>query len=194
MGEGELVHERMTVITIPDLTHMQVDVDIHEAVLDRVRPGQPCTISVDAVPDRVYKGTVKSVATMPSRDRRWYARDVNKYETIVTIDEEVSGLNPGMTASVEILVDKIEDTIAVPIQAVLEVEDDAWCFVVKEDGQIERRKVELGADNDKLVQIVAGLQEGEQVVLNPRDLPPELLPEEKEEGEQGRPLPLARVP
>ncbi len=194
VGEGELVHERMTVITIPDLTHMQVDVDIHEAVLDQVQPGQPCTITVDAVPDRVFKGTVKSVATMPSRDRRWYARDVNKYETIVTIDEEVSGLNPGMTASVEILVDKIEDTIAVPIQAVLEVDDQAWCFVVDAQGRIERRKVELGADNDKLVQILSGLEEGEQIVLNPRDLPAELLPEEQQDQRPVRSLPLARLP
>ena len=194
VGEGELVHERMTVVTIPDLKHMQVEVNIHEAVLDRVRPGQPCTITVDAIPDRVFQGTVKSVAPMPSRNRQWFARDVNKYETVVTIDEEVTGLNPGMTASVEILVDKIENTIAVPIQAVLEVDERAWCFVVNDEGEIERRRVELGADNDKMVQVVEGLEEGERIVLNPRDLPAELLPEEQ--GEQGKgptALPLAKV-
>lgn len=182
VGEGERVHERMTVITIPDLKHMQVKVQIHEAVLDRVREGLPATITVDALPGQVFTGKVKSVAKMPSRNREWFQRDVNKYETIITIDGEVEGLNPGMTASAEIIVDRIEDTLVVPIQAVLDIANASWCFVAKSNGTVERRQVKVGASNDKFVQVLEGLEEGEQVVMNPRDLPPDLLPSE-ESGE-----------
>ncbi len=180
VGEGERVHERFTVITMPDLKHMQVKVQIHEAVLDKVREGLPATITVDALPGEVFTGKVKSVAKMPSKDRQWYERDVNKYDTIVTIDGEVEGLNPGMTASVEIVVDRLEDVLSVPIQAVIDVGGVSWCFVAQPSGAVERRRVEVGVSNDKFVQIVKGLEEGEQVVLNPRDLPPDLLPSEQE--------------
>ncbi len=167
IGEGELVIERMKILTLPDLTRMQVRTMVHESVLDQIRDGLATTIQIDAFPDRAYQGIVQSVAVMPSQSGNFFTSpDVKVYETIVTIDEEVEQLRPGMTAVVEIHVDRLEDVLSVPVQAVVQVERETWCYVEGPSGQ-ERRVIELGRTNDKFVEIVSGLSEGERVVLDP---------------------------
>lgn len=92
--------------------------------------------------------------------------DTKVYETVVTIDEEVELLKPGMSAVVEIHVDRLRDVLSIPVQAVVQIEDENWCYVRSETG-VERRSVELGRTNDKFVEIREGLSAGEEVVLNP---------------------------
>ena len=92
--------------------------------------------------------------------------DTKVYATIITIDEEVQQLKPGMTAVVDIHVDHLRDIVAVPIQAILQVKDETWCYVHSQ-GVSERRFVDLGRTNDKFVEIKSGLRVGERVVLNP---------------------------
>lgn len=167
IGEGELVIERMKVLTLPDLTRMQVRTMVHESVLDQIKDGLNATVQIDAFPDRSYKGTVKSVAVMPSQGGNFFTSpDVKLYETIVTIEEDVEQLRPGMTAVVEIHVDRLEQVLSVPVQAVVQVEDETWCYVDGPHG-VERHDIALGRTNDKFVQVVSGLSEGDRVVLNP---------------------------
>jgi RND family efflux transporter MFP subunit len=169
VGEGELVVERMKVLTLPDLSSMQVKTAIHESVLDQVHDGLIATVMIDAFPERHYRGTVRSVAVVPAQSSGYTNPDVKVYDTLVTIDEPVEQLKPGMTAVVEIHVDRLEDVLSVPVQAVVQVEEDTWCFVEGEDGT-ERRDITLGRSNDKFVQIIEGVEEGERVVLNPMAL------------------------
>ena len=121
-----------------------------------------------------------SVAVLPDSGG-WYGSDTKVYKTIVTIDEEVEQLKPGMTAVAEIHVDRLEDVLYVPVQAIVQVSERTYCFV-KTDGLPEQRLVELGRTNDKFVEISDGLQEDEEVVLNPMVLVEE-LDDEDEEGE-----------
>jgi RND family efflux transporter MFP subunit len=174
VGEGELAVERMKILTLPDLTSMQVKTTVHESMLDQVREGLPATVMVDAFPDREYSGTIRSVGVVPAQSSGYTNPDVKVYDTVVTINEKVQQLKPGMTAVVDIHVDRLEDVLCVPVQAVVQVEDETWCFVEGPDG-VERRAVSLGRTNDKFVQICEGVEEGERVVLNPMAL---------EEGEE----------
>jgi RND family efflux transporter MFP subunit len=175
IGEGAFVYERQRLLTLPDLSVMQVRTAVHESVLDQVREGLPTTIKVDAFPDRTYSGTIKSVAVLPDQGG-WLSSDIKIYETLVTIDEEVSGLKPGMTAVVEIHVDRLEDVLSVPVQAIVQIGRESWCYVAA-SGDAERRMVTLGRSNDKFVEIREGLKEGERVVLNPMALADEGLEE-----------------
>ena len=104
---GTAVRNRQPLMSIPDLTHMQVKTAVHESVVDRVKPGLTADIRLDAFPDRVYHGTVESVAVLPDPGN-WLSSDTKVYETIVTIDEEVEQLKPGMTAVVEIHMDYLK--------------------------------------------------------------------------------------
>jgi HlyD family secretion protein len=169
VGEGELAVERMKILTLPDLSTMQVKTTVHESMLDQVREGLSATVMIDAFSDREYSGTVRSVGVIPAQSSGYTNPDVKVYDALVTIDEKVHQLKPGMTAVVEIHVDRLEDVLCVPVQAVVQVEHETWCFVDSSNGVV-RRPVTLGRSNDKFVQISEGLGEGERVVLNPMAL------------------------
>jgi HlyD family secretion protein len=108
---------------------------------------------------------VQSVAVLPDQGG-WFSSDTKVYPTVVTIDEDVEQLKPGMTAVVEIHVDHLQDIVAIPIQAVVQVEDETWCYV-DAGGKPERRCIQVGKTNDKFVEIQGGIRTGERVVLNP---------------------------
>ncbi len=166
--EGAFVRERQEILSIPNLSRMQVNTAVHESVLDQVKPGLRAVIRVDAFTERTYNGTVKSVAVLPDQGG-WLASDTKVYKTIVTIDEEVTQLKPGMTAVVEIDIEQLTDVLSVPIQAIVQRADKNWCYV-RVDSQLDKREVTLGKTNDKFVEVKQGLVEGDAVVLNPMSL------------------------
>ena len=176
IAEGTAVRGRQKILTLPNLTHMQVKTAIHESVLDQIKPGLPVTVCVDAFPDRRFTGSVASVAVLPDQSG-WMSSDTKVYETIVTIDEEVEQLKPGMTAVVEIHVVRLEDVLVVPVQAIVQIQSESWCYV-DIDGQVEKRILTLGRTNDKFVVLREGINEGDRVVLNPS-----AIVEQSEEGE-----------
>lgn len=165
IAAGTAVRERQQLMSIPDLTRMQVKTSVHESVVDRIKPGVSATIRLDAFPDRTYHGHVKSVAVLPDQGG-WLSSSAKVYETIVTIDEELEHLKPGMTAVVEMHLDYLTDVLSVPVQAIVQQRDETWCYV-SDRGHIQRRNVTLGKTNDKFVQVCDGLQTGDQVILNP---------------------------
>ena len=144
---------------------MQVKTAVHESVLDRIKKGLKASIRVDAFPDRQYHGTVQSVAVLPDQGG-WLSSDTKVYSTIVTIDQEVEQLKPGMTAVVEIHVDRLQNVLAVPVQAIVQVGQETWVYLDR-SGRPQRQHVRLGATNDKFVEISEGMSEGDRVVLNP---------------------------
>ena len=162
---GAPVRPRQPILSLPNLKKMMVKTSIHESVLDQISAGLSATVRVDAFPDSSYAATVASVAVLPEQGG-WLSSDTKVYETIVTIDEDVNQLKPGMTAVVEIHVDHLSDIVAVPVQAIVQVGDDDWCYV-DNGGQYERRVLSLGMTNSKYVEVKDGLQPGEQLVLNP---------------------------
>lgn len=168
IAEGKTVRERQRIITLPDLTVMEVKTGVHESVLDWIREGLSATVTVDAFPDRKYKASVKSVAVLADPGE-WHSSDVKVYTTVVTIDEPVERLRPGMSTVVDIHVENVENVLSVPVQAIVQVAHDNSCYV-DVNGAVELRKVTLGKTNDKFVEIRDGLAEGERVVLNPMSL------------------------
>lgn len=166
IAEGVTVRQRQQLITLPDLSRMQVKTQIHEAVLDQIRPGLLTTVRIDAFPNRTYKAVVSEVAVVPTSS---YYTNVKTYDCTVRIVEEVSQLKPGMTAVAEMHVERIEDVVSVPVQAVVQIEQETWCYVDSGRG-IERRDIELGRSNDKFVHITAGIEDGDRLVLNPMSI------------------------
>jgi len=163
--EGAPVRPQQKILELPNLAKMQVKTAVHESVLDQIKPGLKATIRVEPFPDRVYLGTVKSVGVLPDQGS-YFGSDTKVYETIVTLDDEVEQLKPGMTAVAEIHVKRLEDVLSVPVQAVVQIGRQTWCYV-DNAGRVERRDVRLGRTNDKFVEITEGLGEGARVVLNP---------------------------
>ncbi|GMU92036.1 MAG: hypothetical protein AMXMBFR4_10940 [Candidatus Hydrogenedentota bacterium] len=165
IAEGSTVYERQEIITIPDMTQMAVKAKIHESSIKKVRIGQPARIKLESYPDLELTGEVIKVSVLPDSGSRWMNPEMKVYPAIVSIEGTYEWLKPGMTASVEILVKEIADTVYVPIQAVSNKDGKRVCFVVNSMGRQEERVVETGEFNNDFIEIKSGLQEGEKVVL-----------------------------
>ncbi|WP_406699490.1 efflux RND transporter periplasmic adaptor subunit [Singulisphaera sp. Ch08] len=182
--EGAVVRERQKIFSLPDTGHMRVNTKVHESMVDRLAPGLQARIRVDAFADQTLKGTVLDVAPLPDPNSM-FSSDVKVYTTHVTIDNGLSGLRPGMTAQVEILVAQIDNVLSVPVVAILEYQGKDHVAVKRADGTYDWRTVTVGTSNDKLVEIREGLKTGDRVALSPLLLMSE---DEKREafGESGK--------
>jgi len=159
--EGATVYMGQTMLLMPDLTRMQVKIGIHESFIDRMKPGLAARV---ALPDRTIEGEVSSVASVTEPAGEWNGYVV-KYETIVKLPS-VSGLKPGMSAEVEVILARYENVLTIPVAAVVETPQGNFCWVKTAAGA-KRRSLQLGDTNDVFTIVEAGLQEGDEVVLHP---------------------------
>lgn len=143
---------------------------LRDRELQKIFDGMRATVRVEAFPDRILRGHVKSVATVAGQ-QDWMSADVKTYQTMVAIDESLEGLKPGMSAEVTIHVESTEQNVlTVPIQAVVggvELGRQRKVFVNSAEGPKER-DVTIGLSNEKIVEVKEGLQEGDEIVLNPK--------------------------
>ncbi len=153
---------------------MLVNVRIHEAFINAVEADLPALVRVDAAPDKLLEAHIKNVDNIAAQ-QDWMSPDVKVYKSMVAIADSVAELKlkPGLSAEVTIFTESRADhVLAVPLNAVLpplQRGAKPRCFVLKPEGP-EAREVELGLNDEQFVQIRSGLEEGEQVVLNPRTL------------------------
>jgi HlyD family secretion protein len=166
IAEGEIVTEGQVIISMPDTASMVAEISVHETEVDKVRKGQPATIVMDAFPDKVLQGEVLEVAPLPDEQRGWMNPDLKVYKTLVKIDGSHDFLRSRMSCKVQILVENLKDVVVVPIQVVSNRGGKKVCFVATPQGPQEH-VVRTGSFNDTFVQIVEGLQQGEEVMLNP---------------------------
>ncbi len=95
-----------------DLTRMELHVDVDEADIGKVKEGQDATFAVDAYTDRVFKATITQT--------RFGSKTVDSvvtYETVLKVDNSDLALRPGMTATADITVKKVQDAVLVPSAA-----------------------------------------------------------------------------
>jgi HlyD family secretion protein len=174
IAQGEPVQYGQKLMSIPDLTHMLVNVRVHEAFINYMKEGLPVTVRVDALPGRILKAHVKYVANVAAA-MDWMSPDVKVYQASVEIDEDLGELKlkPGLSAVCTIYTNqRAEHVLAVPVQTVVTPMDKGGrprVFVLTPHGP-EAREVELGLTDDKYVEIKNGIEEGDAVVLSPRSL------------------------
>lgn len=162
--EGATVRERQAIITIPDLSRMSVNVKIHESYIKKVKKGLKARITVDAFPDEVLAGEITKVGVLPDSQNRWMSPDLKVYRTTITIDGTHEWVKPGMSAKVEIMVNKLEDVVYVPLQAVSPDNGKQICYVAG-GFKPERREIQIGEFTDEFIEVKSGLSAGERVLL-----------------------------
>ncbi|MAF65184.1 MAG: hypothetical protein CMJ84_05955 [Planctomycetes bacterium] len=177
--EGTEVRERKEIVSIPGGGPMVADASIHESVLEQVTEGLACLLSIDALPGREFHGTVSRVARLPDKNS-WFANpSLRLYKTEIVIEGSSQEMRPGMSCSIEILVDELTDVLKVPLQAVVHHGGRNLCFV-RTGAKVEEREVDVGQHNTKWVEVRAGLSEDELVLLTP---PPGLLSDRSKPAE-----------
>jgi HlyD family secretion protein len=183
--EGATVRERQAIITIPDMTRMSVIVKIHESYIKKVKKGQKARITVDAFADKTLTGEVTRVGVLPDSQNRWMNPDLKVYGVTVAIDGTHDWVKPGMSAKVEIMVERLEDVIFIPVQAVSFNDGKQVCYVAG-GFKPQQRVVEVGGFTDEFIEIKSGLKEGERVLLRT----PDGVESEGDKGKETKPEPV----
>jgi HlyD family secretion protein len=169
IDEGVLVRERQAIINLPDLDHMKVNARIHESRVNLVAVGMTAQIKVDAETGHMFNGIVDQVASVPS-STGGFGNTSKEYEAVVRIiDDSMKEhkLRPGLNATTEILVERRDDVLQIPLIANITIGTKQFVYVVK-DNTVEVRKIKTGKANSNFIEILEGVDEGEEVVLNPR--------------------------
>jgi multidrug resistance efflux pump len=173
VAPGEPVREGQKLLQIPDLSQMIVIARVPEALVSHVRGAgfddkavrQHALIRVDAYPKNLLPGYVKLVDTVAT-PQDWFASDVKYYKTLIRLDKVTPGLRPGMSAEVAIEAERRADVMRVPVQSVVRVGKERYCYV-KADGGLQKRPVTLGLANEVVVEVTGGLKQGEAVLRDP---------------------------
>ena len=167
-GTTNIPGSAMMVIADPSVTLTEVQVD--EADIGQVRQGQTAEIYTAAYPDMPLAGTVQSVASVA---RQTAGEAGLSFLVKILLHEQNSILiRPGMSVRADIYTRSRENTLAVPVQAVLYDEDTggaderAYVFVMR-DGKAARREVSVGIASDSDQEIIDGLEAGERVIYGP---------------------------
>lgn len=158
--EGATVHKDQVLLLMPDLSRMQVKVGIHESVVEKIEPGMTARITITG---HSLTGEVVTVAPV-TRPGGWWSGNVVKYDTIISLPS-VAGLKPGMTAEVELIIDRHEDVLTVPLTAVIETSQGTFCWIQTDSG-LERRTLELSDSDHDFAVVRTGLQLGDEIVLD----------------------------
>jgi multidrug resistance efflux pump len=167
IAEGETVFEGQTIISMPDTASMVAEISVHETEVDKVRMGQYAEIVMDAFPDKRLQGRVIEVAPLPDQQQGFLNPDLKVYKTLVNIDGTHDFLKTRMSCKVEILVQQLKDALLAPITVVANRRGKKVIYVVNAVGGSDEREVVTGAFNDTFVQILEGLKDGEEVLMNP---------------------------
>lgn len=160
---GDRVTETQGLVTIPEVSRMQIEASVSEADVQRVRPGQPATVVLEAFRDRRVTGHVTRVGTLArvSADRPF---EDKRFDLIVELDSNDADLRPEMTARVDILVGERSDVLLVPLNAIFERAGLPVAHVIRRFGT-DTRRVRLGETGETQAEVVEGLAEGDRVAL-----------------------------
>ena len=169
LARGRSVTQGELLLTIGDLDGLSVVGEVDEVDIVQMRAGREARVSGDAFPGLELPGTIVHVSSQASRDDEGAAQP--SFEVVVAIENLTEAhrqrLRLGMSANLEIVVYDKPDALLVPIDAVeVRAGGEARLSVVdKKTGAVRRVRVETGATTLEAVEIVRGLEAGDEVVL-----------------------------
>ncbi|MBN2200128.1 MAG: efflux RND transporter periplasmic adaptor subunit [Candidatus Aminicenantes bacterium] len=181
---GTMNNPGTVLMTLADLSIMEVEVQVDETDVIDVRVGQTAEVHVDALPGRVLPGRVTEVGSSALRPLGTAASSTQEskdFKVVVTLDDPPPNLRPGLSASADIITAEKTGVLAVPISALVlqERKDDAadrttraqaeveGVFAVGKDGRVKFAPVVKGITGDLMIEIVSGLEDGAEIVVGP---------------------------
>jgi HlyD family secretion protein len=148
----------------PDASTLRVSARVDETDRSRLREDQPVTVHFDAIPDRQFSGSVSQISTIATMDfgASWpFPRDFNLF---VTLNESDSRLRPGMSAQLNIVVERVPNALTIPVQASFQKSGYSVAYVLN-GSKFEERVVEMGRRSGDRILVVKGLRPGDKVAL-----------------------------
>jgi len=160
---GDQVNMGNFAFRVDDLSKLLVDVDVSEIDINQIEIGQDVVLTFDAILAKEYHGKVTEVSHVGN-----VVQGVVNFKVTLELLDADENVKPGMTSAVNIIVSQLDKALLVPNRAVRVVEGERVVYVLRDNGEIEKVKIELGASSDVSSQVISGdLKEGDKIVLNP---------------------------
>lgn len=196
---GTMNNPGTVLMTIADLSVMEVEVEVDETDVIGVEIGQPADVLVDAFPDLTISGTVTEIGSSALQQSS-LSEESRDFKVVITLEDPPNNLKPGLSASADIITAERKNAMAVPISALV-LQDDTgktdkrsgkqWegLYTVGLDNRVTFSRIEKGIMGELMIEIISGLEPGQTVVVGPysalRQLKDGILvkPEQKKESE-----------
>jgi len=161
--EGDTVWTGAVIAEIPDLSTLRAEFRIEEIDRGRTSAGQEVRIKVDAVPDARLDGVIEWLSPIATLvfSRIPPEKNFPAYASIEKID---SRLRPGMSCTVEVVVERVRDVLVIPAKASFQIDGRPTVFVVS-GGGYRRQPIEVSARNAVDIVVSGGLTEGDEIAL-----------------------------
>ncbi len=161
-GVGDLVSSGTMIVSLADLTELRVRASVDETDISQVEVGQPVRITFDSLPGLGFQGQVLEIPLEGT-----LSQSIVTYEVPISLEgAEDAELKSGMTANLEIIVGQRENVLLLPLLAVQQ--GDVGEVVLVQDSPEEEAvqvPVEVGLNDGTYVEVLRGLNEGDQVVV-----------------------------
>lgn len=154
---GEIVEPERTLVTVANLSTVWVQADVYEKDLARVPATAEVDVMVDAYPDKVFKGKLDYVSDVIDPKSR-----SAKVRSVVQNTEGLLRLD--MFARISIPTKGQQESLAVPVEAVQQIDGQSAVFVRESATRFRRQVVQLGPQAGNLIEVKAGLKGGERIV------------------------------
>ena len=153
--------EGTQIFSMANLDNIYVSAQVDEVDISRIEVGQSAAASIDSLPERLFSGVVARIAPKGKVDRT-----VTVFDVVVEItDEGKSLLRPGMTATVKMLVDRVDGALLVPREALKLKDGKAGVYVMKA-GKPGWVPVTPGMTDGIISEVEGGLLPGDEVVVS----------------------------
>lgn len=156
---GERVPLDAKVVSIVDLTTLTLEASVPASTISQIRVGQPVTFHVDGFGERSFVGKIDRINPSTSAG----SRSITVYALIANEDGLLRG---GLFAQGELILERMEKVLVVPVSAVREEIGQTFVYVI-ENGHLRRRPVKIGATDGKgIEQVLEGLAAGDRIVTS----------------------------
>ena len=159
--------ESVALLTIADLSRLVVKTELNQIDVAKVKLGQRVSLSLDALPGEKFSARVTRIAPASVRPA---GKDVEVFPVEAELEHADPRIKPGMTSDVRVFVQERPNVLALPLESVRREGDKSFVTRVISDAageRTERVSVTLGAENDHQVEVIAGIGEGERVLIDP---------------------------
>ncbi|MGA7239421.1 MAG: efflux RND transporter periplasmic adaptor subunit [Bryobacteraceae bacterium] len=163
IDDGVLVTEGNTLLyRIAQTGRLRTYLSLPQVDAGSVRVGQKATLTIPDLPGRKFVGTVTRTANALDSSTRTLLTEVQ-------VSNETNLLMPGMYAQVDLAVPRKDPPLAIPGDTLVVRSNGPQVAVVAADGAVHYQQVQLGRDFGDKLEVLSGLHEGDQLVVNPSD-------------------------
>ncbi len=155
---GEYIESSKNLFRIIDISKLWIDADIYEKDIPNVKLGQKVDVIINTYPDKIYESEIIYIGDVLNRE-------TNTITVRSILNNHKNMLKPYMFAAVKIYYGQGENYLAIPISAVESNNEEKFVFIVEDENIFEKRNVICGIESDGLTEILAGLEENENIVI-----------------------------